>query len=90
VGHRTQLTLRGFDAELERQVKEVARREGISLNKAVLRLARKGAGLEDRGARSDLINDRLDDLIGTWSDEETEAMAAATAWFEQVDEDLWR
>jgi hypothetical protein len=85
-----QLTLRGFDPELERHVRDLARREGISLNKAVLRLARKGARLEDTEARCDLINDRLDDLIGTWSDEEAEAMTAATALFEQVDEGLWR
>ena len=36
-----QLTIRGFDDELIRRIRAVAREEGLSLNQAVLRLLRE-------------------------------------------------
>ena len=42
-----QLTVRGFDDDLERSIRQLARREGISLNQAALKLLRRGAGLPD-------------------------------------------
>ena len=36
-----QLSLRGFDEELERRIRQLARREKISLNKAALMLMRR-------------------------------------------------
>ena len=88
--HLAQLTIRGFDPELEHHVRQLARREGLSLNQAVLRLARRGAGLTEGNQPADTIDDGLDDLIGTWSDEDAENLATATSVFEQVDEKLWR
>ena len=46
-GNVNQLTVRGFDDELSAAMQGLARREGISLNQAALRLLRKGAGLTD-------------------------------------------
>ena len=40
-----QLTVHGFDDELSAAVRRLAKREGISLNQAALKLLRKGAGL---------------------------------------------
>ena len=45
-----QLTVRGFDDELSDRLRGLARREGISLNQAALRLLRKGAGLPTAAA----------------------------------------
>ena len=56
-----QLTIRGFDLELEQKqkIRTPAQREGISMNKAALRLLRKGAELiDDSSARR--IGSRLD------------------------------
>ena len=84
----TQLTLRGFDKALERRLREEARTGGLSLNRAAIRLLRKGAGLEggtpDRG-----VGSSLDHLIGTWSAADARALADATAAFEHVDKDFW-
>lgn len=41
----TQLTVRGFDAELERRLRSLAKRNGLSLNQAALLLMRRGAGM---------------------------------------------
>lgn len=84
-----QLTIRGLDPELERAVRHLAEREGLSLNQAVLRLLRKGAGLGRSKGEEDVVGATLDHLIGTWSDEEAREVMAAVADFEVVDHGLW-
>jgi hypothetical protein len=87
--HAKQLTLRGFDPLLERALERTARDEGISLNKAALRLMRRGAGLaEPIGPPG--IGSSLDDLIGTWSKRDAERFLRTIESCRQVDEDLWR
>ncbi len=86
----SQLTIRGFDKRLDRRIRELARREGLSLNRAVLRLLRRGAGLEDGAPSSQIVGSSLDDLIGTWSDEEAREFNEAVADLETIDEAMWR
>lgn len=85
-----QLTIRGLDDELADHVRRLAAEEGISLNQAVLRLLRKGAGL-DGGSRHhrDVIGSELDPFIGTWSEDEELRVMDAVADFERVDESVW-
>ncbi len=83
-----QLTLRGFDEQLSNHLQRLAGREGISLNKAALRLLRKGAGLTvDEGV--DTVGSSLDHLIGTWTEDEADHVDSALADFEVVDESAW-
>ena len=85
----TQLTVRGFGPELGRAVQRLARAEGISLNEAVLRLLRKGAGVgEER--RRDEVGDSLDHLAGTWTDEDLHEFEAAVEPLARIDEELWK
>jgi hypothetical protein len=84
-----QLTLRGFDKPLERRLRDEARSDGSSLNRAALKLMRRGAGL-DHAAPVRGVGASLDHLIGTWSAEDARVMHEATRVFERVDEDLWR
>lgn len=86
-----QLTLRGFDRDLERRLREVARQRQISLNKAAILLLRRGAGLDpDEVAATDVIGDSLDHLIGSWTASEAREFEDAVALFEQIDEEQWR
>ena len=85
-----QLSIRGFDKALSRKVREVARREGISLNKAALLLMRRGAGLTGDQAGAALVGDALDSFIGCWSEEEEREFLRAVDVFETVDPELWR
>ena len=55
-----QLTVRGFDDELNDHLQRLARREGISLNKAALKLLRKGAGLTGDAGDDRTIGSSLD------------------------------
>ena len=90
-GAVNQLTVRGFDDELSDRLRGLARREGISLNQAALRLLRKGAGLTGGGGGSrGKVGTSLDDFIGSWTAEEADAFDAAIEDFEVIDEEMWR
>ena len=86
----TQLTVRGFDEDLERRLREIARRQGISLNRAALLLLRKGAGLDEPSGRANVVGDSLDHLAGTWSEAEAQEFQRAVGFFEEVDRELWQ
>ncbi|MFN7962899.1 MAG: hypothetical protein U0002_16640 [Thermoanaerobaculia bacterium] len=85
-----QLTIRGFEPELEAKIQEVARRERISLNKAVLKLLRRGAGLEAPEPKQDVIGNSLDWFIGSGTEEDLRVVQEAEEWFERIDEELWK
>ena len=85
-----QLTIRGFDDELARRIRKIASREGISLNRAVLKLLRRGAGLGERKGGSDTVGSSLDHLIGTWTHQEAVAMEQALEDLSYIDEAMWK
>ena len=85
-----QLTVRGFDEELERRLRQVAKERGVSLNQAALILLREGAGLGRRGRGSaQVVGDSLDELIGSWSAGDERAFRQAISIFETIDPRLW-
>ena len=84
-----QLSVRGFDKELARRLKEVARRKGLSLNRAALLLMRRGAGLLESPEASATVGSALDSFIGKWSPDEEQRLLDSIAVCESVDEELW-
>ncbi len=80
-----QLSLRGFDKQLERRLRAFARREGVSLNKAALMLLKKGAGLDEPGQPSTAIGGALDQFNGRWSEAEERRLIESIASCEAVD-----
>jgi hypothetical protein len=85
-----QLTIRGFGKELERRIRRLARREGISLNKAVMRLLRQGAGLDGQVGPGARVGTALDHAIGTWTDAEADDFAEAVKDLERVETAFWK
>lgn len=83
-----QLTIRGFEPELELAIKKTAERLGISLNKAVLYLLRKGSGLE-KAPEAQRIGNRLDHLCGVWSEQDKAEFEEATRGLDEVDPEMW-
>ncbi len=81
------MTLRGLKEEEAERLREEARREGVSLNALLLRLIREGAGLAHRPWRPRYHD--LDDLAGTWTEEEAQAVLAALEETEQIDPGMW-
>jgi hypothetical protein len=85
-----QLSLRGFDPELEKEIREIARKQGISLNRAAICLLRKGAGLAESDKTKDVVGNSLDHLIGEWSEKESEAFLKSISPLEQIDRSFWK
>ncbi len=83
-----QLTIRGLGDDLGRAIHRLANRDGTSLNRAAVRLLRRGAGLED-GSGANTVGSSLDHLIGTWSDTEADEFERALRHFEPIDEAMW-
>lgn len=84
-----QLTIRGFDKDTERAIREIARREKISLNKAVLRILYRGVRSADLQQDRAVVGSSLDHLAGTWSEDEARAMDEIEKDFEHIDPELW-
>ena len=85
-----QLTVRGFDAELERHLRARAREKGWSLNRAALDLLRRGAGVGQSGASPLTVGPALDEFLGSWTADEAAQVLRATEVFEAVDQELWK
>ena len=78
------ITVRGLGAEELAALKLAAEREGISMNRLALRRLvdpQPPAGIAGPSA--------LDELAGTWSQQEADSFQAAIAPLEQLDPDLW-
>ena len=85
-----QITVRGFDDELNASLRRLAKREGISLNQAALKLLRRGAGLGGGSGQGDTVGASFDRLIGSWTHSEADEMDAALEEFATIDEAAWR
>ena len=86
--HVKQLTIRGLGDELTQAIRRLANRDGTSLNRAAVKLLRRGAGLEG-GRGADTVGSSLDHLIGTWSAAEADEIERALRHFETIDEAMW-
>ncbi len=85
-----QITVRGFDDELSACLRRLAKREGLSLNQAALRLLRRGAGLAEGPVWEETVGDSFDRLIGSWTQADADEMEAALEELETIDETAWR
>ena len=63
----------------------MADRLGLSLNQTVIRLLEAATG-----GRPDAPKRDLSQIAARWSDREADAFDRATAFFESVDEEVWR
>ena len=87
---KRQITVRGLDEETDRRLKDLARRRGVSLNKAALLLLHKGAGVREADSGPEVVGDSLDPFVGSWSRDDEVELLDSIRETEQVDGDLWR
>ena len=76
------ISLRNVPPEVEKAILETSQREGISRNKATLRLLQASL-------HKPAINHDFDKFIGTWSDAEADEFDAALAEMRKVDPADW-
>jgi hypothetical protein len=79
-----QYTIRGIPPRLNKKIREIAAREGKSLNETVLEVMRTGAGLSETPVR---YTD-LDELAGTWVDDPE--FDRALEEMDKIDPELWK
>ena len=82
------ITLRGLDESTARALRELADQEGLSLNRAALRLLKSATSAEERTGKR--IGRALDRYFGRWTKAEARAFNRAVSAFSRVDPELWR
>lgn len=84
----TTLTVHSPDPEIERKIREKARREGKSLNRVMKELLAQSTGVDksQKAAR----RTEFDEFAGIWSEEDEAEFDEATADFEKLNEEDWR
>jgi len=94
-----QLTIRGFDEQLEQRLRGLAESRQISLNRAAILLMRRGAGLAEPGtatrnapvpgASEARVGHALDRFMGVWTAEEAAEFMHSIEWLDQIDPEMW-
>lgn len=82
------ITVRKLPPAVARAVKEKARREKLSLNKAIVRLLEEATGTE-RG-REKVVHHDLDKFFGTWTEREADAFDEALREQRQIEPEMWK
>ena len=85
-----QLTLRGFDSQLEKRLETFARSEGISLNRAALEFMRRGGGLPNAKSATPVVGNALDDFIGKWTPKQEHDVLESVRELDKIEKDFWK
>jgi hypothetical protein len=82
------ITLRNIPPELDKTIRQRARGKRTSVNRAVLSLLEEYL-TEGKTKRAELHHD-LDDLCGSWTEDDAAAFDKALAKQRAIDPDLWK
>lgn len=83
------MTLRGLDPQLAASLREVARREGKSMNQTALDALRQQFGL-DKSRRFTEVHRDLDHLFGSWDEDEFASIQGKIDSERRIDPELWQ
>jgi len=83
------ITVRNLPPEVARAIRERARKEKISLNRAVIKLLEEALGTGGH-ARKEVLHHDLDDLAGSWSKEEADEFDRFLKEHRRIDPELWK
>jgi hypothetical protein len=76
------ISLRNLTPEVEKAIRETSRREGISLNKATLRLL-------ETALHKPVMNTDFEEFFGSWPTAESDSFDAALREMRQVNPSEW-
>ena len=82
------ITVRNLPPAVAKAVKEKARKEKLSLNKAILRLLEEATGAAQ--GKKAAVHDDLDHLAGTWPAAEYRRFVDSLREQRQIDPDMWK
>jgi hypothetical protein len=81
------ITVRNLPPAVAKAVREKARKEKLSLNKAVVKLLEEATGAEPK---KKVAHHDLDRFFGTWTKEEADAFDRALREQRQIDPEMWK
>jgi len=81
----SQITLRKLPDELDRRLRQHAKKKGKSLNVTAIRLLKKSLGLIDGSGK----NRELSNIAGTWSKRAAAQFNETAKVFNKIDKELW-
>ncbi len=82
------ITVRNLPPKVARAIREKARKERLSLNKAVVKLLEQATG--EGHDRKKAVHHDLDRFFGTWTREQADAFDEALREQRQVDPEMWK
>jgi len=82
------ITIHGLDEHLDRAIRNLADREGLSMNKTIKKVLRGALGLDDHGKTAQ--RELFADLFGTWTKAELKEFQENTAECSRVDPTDWQ
>lgn len=83
-----QITLRGMDPEIERDIRRIARKRGKSLNRVILDIIYEKSSYKK--SRKISPADSLRTLAGGWSEKDAAEFLESIKSSERIDEEMWR
>ena len=81
----TQITLRGLDPAIEREIRKIAKKSGKSLNHVIQDMISRSAGPDKKPPANSLRK-----LAGGWSEEDAMEFFESIKSCEQIDADIWK
>ena len=85
-----QITIRGIPKDVEKVVKQEAAKKKTSINKALVSLLEKAAGVAGGERKGPVLYHDLDHFAGLWAKEEAAAFDKALDAQRTIDEGLWK
>ncbi len=83
------LTVRGVEPELSDALKDMAKRQGKSVNQIVIDALKKHAGFQKEKKFTRVHHD-LDDLFGRWTQQEFNVIQGKIDTERRIDPELWK
>lgn len=85
------ITVRNIPADVAKAVKEKAKKEGLSLNRAVVRLLEEATGQRKDKPKTPALHHDLDHLFGVWTKEEADEFDAFLKEHRSIiDPEMWK
>ncbi len=82
------ITVRNLPPKVAKAIRDKARQERLSMNKAVVKLLEEATGGEQASGR--LIHHDLDRFFGTWTKEQANAFDRTLRQQRQVEPGMWK
>ncbi|MGA1840822.1 MAG: FitA-like ribbon-helix-helix domain-containing protein [bacterium] len=82
------ITVRGIDSSLAEKLKQAAKERGKSVNQFIIETLKESLGIEKQKKFTVLHHD-LDQLFGSWSEDEFENIQKKINNERKIDKELW-